>query len=67
MNITIIVQNIHLKPTSLGLDMDLIVSVPEFSYLLCQHHNLLSFDKIFLKLIDKVDRDEISDEFETSP
>ena len=28
----------------------------------CHHHNLFSFDQIFLKLADKVDIDGISDE-----
>ena len=32
---------------------------------LCHHHNLFSFDWIFLKLANKVDMDENSHKFET--
>ena len=35
------------------------------SVLVCHQHNSFSFDWIFLKLADKMDMDEISDEFET--
>ena len=35
----------------------------ENSVLLCHQYNTFSFDQIFLKLADKVDMDEILDEF----
>ena len=34
---------------------------------LCHQHNSFSFDRICLKLADKVDMDEILDEFENWP
>ena len=33
----------------------------------CHQHNLLSFDRIFLQLTDKVEMDEVLDEFENCP
>ena len=33
----------------------------------CHHYNSFSFDRMFLKLTDKLGMDEISDKFETWP
>ena len=58
-----------LKPGKIGsflLELHPLIAEKGF-VLLCHQYNSFSFDKLFLKLADKEDMVEISDEFENWP